>query len=538
MWVEENHLNEFASDLPAVLRLMSLANHRSRRIGHRTWQAIRKAMMERESTHPDPESVGAFLTLLSRHGRLAPLLRRLHELRIIEQLIPAFKRTRGLLQFNAYHKYTVDAHCIRAVEAATDFQNEDSAMGRRYRRLKDKALLHLALLIHDVGKGYEEDHSIVGARIAEDVADSFDLDPDSKDVLSWLILKHLAINTVAFRHDLSDPQIVLSFAKEVGSIRRLELLLVHSVADLIAVGPDTLTDWKMNLIEELYIRTRRYFESGDLPGENDAQLDEVRGEISEMLTEAGAGTTCHELLTQMPLSMLRRAAPDVIADRLQQVAGVIDDGKNCMCWSEFDELVKATRYTVMYRQGGQRVGIFARVTAALSTSGVKILHANIETVGDVVWDEFLVRDPDFPDEPPSSRTNQIVMRVHDLLDSPDAPLPPYRQTWNSARKREGDSVNLLPTKIEFDNDSLARYTIVSLFAYDQTGLLYRVATEFSRLRVVIHFAKIDTHLDQIADVFYLTEENGSQIRDENRQNEIRQAILGVLRPEPAGSLNH
>ena len=55
----------------------------------------------------------------------------------------------------------------------------------------------------------------------------------------------------------------------------------------------------------------------------------------------------------------------------------------------------------------------------------------------------------------------------------------------------------------------------------------------NHLWLVIHFAKIDTHLDQIADVFYLTEEDGSQIRDEERQNRIRKAILDVVSPEPA-----
>ena len=163
---------------------MSLANQHGRRISHRTWQAIRFAMQDREPVKPDSETIGAFLNLLSKPGRLASLLRRLHELRVIEQLIPAFKRTRGLLQFNAYHKYTVDAHCILAVEAATEMQNQDTAMGRRYRRLKDKALLHLALLIHDIGKGYEEDHCVVGARIAKETAERLELDPASRKFLS------------------------------------------------------------------------------------------------------------------------------------------------------------------------------------------------------------------------------------------------------------------------------------------------------------------------------------------------------------------
>ena len=279
IWVDDKDISAFASSLPKVLRLMHLANHHRRRIGHRTWQAIRTAMKDREPTPPDTESINSFLALLSRPGRLASLLRRLHELRIIEQLIPAFKRTRGLLQFNAYHKYTVDAHCIRAVEAAADLQDDPSPMGRRYRRLKDKTLLHLTLLIHDIGKGYEEDHCIVGARIARETAQRLELDPASGEILEWLVLKHLDVNVAAFRHDLNDPEIVLAFAKEVGSVRRLELLIVHAVADLVAVGPGVLTDWKMNLIEQLYLRTRRYFETGHLPGENDEELEHKREKV-------------------------------------------------------------------------------------------------------------------------------------------------------------------------------------------------------------------------------------------------------------------
>ena len=107
-------------------------------------------------------SLSSFLRLLGRG--LASLFRRLHELRVIEQLIPAFKRTRGLLQFN--HEYTVDAHCIRAAEAATNLQDNPSPMGRRYRRLKDKTLLHPALLIHDVAKGTKKTIALSAPRIA------------------------------------------------------------------------------------------------------------------------------------------------------------------------------------------------------------------------------------------------------------------------------------------------------------------------------------------------------------------------------------
>ncbi len=526
IWVRDPSLEAFATNLTDVLRLMHLANQHRRRISHPTWQAIRQAMQERQPSRPDAEAISYFLGLISRPGRLAPLLRRLHELRVLEQLIPAMKRCRGLLQFNAYHKYTVDAHCIRAVEEATDLEASPTAMGRRYRRLKDKTLLHLALLIHDLGKGYEEDHSEVGRRIAQETAERFDLDAASSETLQWLIHKHLMVNVFAFRHNLNDPQVLLGFAAEVASIRRLELLIVHAVADLAAVGPGVVTDWKMLLIEELYRRTRRYFETGNLPGENDEEVDRQREAVREALSARSAPASCTELLETLPLSLLRRGSPEELALELISIADWLQRGTRSHCTSRYDPSVATTRYTVLHHEGSQRIGTFARATGALSGCGLTIMRANIESVGeDLAWDDFWVIDPDFPGEPPQSRQDEVCERIASLLESPELPLPSQRRTWPSARYREPDAVNVLPTKVTFDNETLDRYTIVSLFAYDRVGLLYRVAQALAENHVVLHFAKIDTHLDQIADVFYVTDQEGARIEDPESQTRIRQAML-------------
>ena len=484
IWVPKDHLEQFASSLPDILRLMSLANQHCRRITHQTWQAIRQAMQDRVSRPPDAETIDAFLSLLSRPGRLAPLLRRLHELRVIEQLIPEFKHMRGLLQFNAYHKYTVDAHSFRAVEAATELQNAEGGMGRRYRRLADKRLLHLALLIHDIGKGYEEDHSIVGARIAKETAKRLNLDPVTAETLEWLVLKHLAVNVVAFRHDLSDPQIVLAFAAEVGSIRRLELLVVHSYADLVAVGPGVATDWKVNLIEDLYKRTRRYFDSGSLPGSpDDPEIELKRSEVREQLQQLNSYEQCFKLLDRMPLSLLSRADSDHLAKQIELVVRSLGDG--ALCTSSYDERFNATRYTVIRREDEHSIGTFARATGVLSTSGLTILRAQIEMVGDLAWDNYWVTDLEAPDEQQvEARHETICARVCHLLDSPGEPLPAHRRKWDSQNPREGESVNVLPTKVVFDNDTVERYTILSFFAYDEVGLLYRIAATLAKMNVV------------------------------------------------------
>lgn len=531
IWVPKEHLNEFASSLPDVLRLMSLANKYRRRIAHETWQAIRESMQDRQPTSPDDESIREFLSLLSEPGRLAPLLRRLHELRIIEQLIPEFKRMRGLLQFNAYHKYTVDAHSIRAVEAATDLENDTGGMGRRYRRQEDKTLLHLALLIHDIGKGYEEDHSIVGARIARKVAENLRLEREDADTLEWLVLKHLAVNVVAFRHNIADPQIVLSFAHEVGSIRRLELLVVHTYADLTAVGPGVATDWKLNLIEVLYKRTRRYFDSGSLPGSpNDPEMESKRTQIREHLVKLDASEFCLDLVDQLPLSLIGNSEPEELAHDMQLVGEHFGKSDRSLCTSRYEQRWKTTRYTFIRREDGLSVGTFARACGALSASGVTIMRARIEMVGDLIWDDFWVIDLEYPDsESPQARMDEISKKIGYYLDSRDEPLPPPRQTWGSRRAKEGVTVNVLPKKVVFDNDSVDRYTIISFFAYNEVGLLYRITEALARQNVVLHFAKIDTHLDQVVDVFYVSEIDGSRLTDPDRQNQIRDALLAATK---------
>ncbi len=111
---------EAENDLSEVLRLCELANLHNKRIAAATWETVRAAV-PKFTGRRQPEVAQQFMALISRPGRLGELLRRLHELGVLEKIIPGFTHARCLLQFNEYHKYTVDEHCILAVERCTDF---------------------------------------------------------------------------------------------------------------------------------------------------------------------------------------------------------------------------------------------------------------------------------------------------------------------------------------------------------------------------------------------------------------------------------
>ena len=184
-------------------------------------------------------------------ARLGPLLRDLHDADLLERFIPEFRHARGLLQFNQYHKYTVDEHCLRAVEFATELWSDPGPLGRVYRPLAQKHLLHLALLLHDLGKGYLEDHREVGVKIAADAARRLGLPAHEAEALRFLVHKHMLMNHLAFRRDTADEQLAVQFAVQVGSPELLQMLYVLTAADLGAVGPGRvgrLEDWKSSPI--------------------------------------------------------------------------------------------------------------------------------------------------------------------------------------------------------------------------------------------------------------------------------------------------
>ena len=193
------------------MRMVDLSNLYDKPIADETWEAIRREapQLPREA---GPEACRHFLSVLAHPARLDAILRDLHDTAVLERFVPAMAHARGLLQFNQYHKYTVDEHCLRAVGFTTKLMFDMGTLGRVYRQITEKHVLHLALLIHDLGKGHEEDHHVVGARIARQTAQRLGMPPREAETLEFLVKNHALMNNLAFRRDTGDQQLVVHFA--------------------------------------------------------------------------------------------------------------------------------------------------------------------------------------------------------------------------------------------------------------------------------------------------------------------------------------
>lgn len=527
VWVTPVGMEKVRHDPAAVLQLMAIANQYDKPIEHHTWRAIRSAMLNRHTEEIEPEAIERFMHLLAQPRRLADMLRRLHELRVLEQIIPAVKHARCLLQFNQYHKYTVDAHSIRAVECATDLLTDDSLLGVLYRSLPDKRLLHLALLIHDLGKGYAEDHSEVGQRIAEETGHRLRLTPQDTETLMFLVHKHLLMSNTAFRFDLNSDESIVPFAAIVGSSERLRLLLLLTYADLASVAPEVVNQWKIDLLLQLYHQTDSHFRD-DKPGERFRnEIESRRRKIMAIVPAGSDADWWKEQIESLPLGYLMRTEPNQIVQEVAKLRTL--DGDRAIAWGRYSPSQKAVEYTIALKQTGEPIGAFHRITGSLSSQGMQILAAEIHTQpGEIAWDRFLVEDSEFSDAPPAARIDQVCQKIVKALDPSERNPPTFPRIWRNSKHKAAEGLKIQPTQVRFDNTTSDKHTIITLFAYDRMGLLYDVSKVLFDMKLVLHFAKIGTHLDQVVDVFYVTELGGAKITESTQLYMVRQRLLRAV----------
>jgi len=519
-------LIKVCDNLEEILRLMDLSNRYNNRIDQPTWRAIRHSMISRPQIEMSPRAAELFLSLLSQPPRLASLLRRLHELRALEKLIPAVAHARHLMQFNEYHKYTVDEHSIRAVEAATDFQDQDTPLGRAYGRIRNKRTLHLALLIHDLGKGFDEDHSEVGLRLAAETAKHLGLPKHETEVLCFLVHKHLRMSHLAQRRNIHDDTVVAEFAFEVGSLEVLRMMYVLTCADLTAVGPGVLNSWKLDLITQLYERTSEHLAGESVTGSGGSN-PQIRGQIRAMIAKEPDLPWWHAQIKALPRTYLADTPTATIINQLRQLRDLAPT--SALAWGRYIPESRVVEYTIGAHESITS-GIFHKLTGALTSKGLRILSADIHPLtGQLVLDRFIVNDLDYAGEPPTTRLEEVNQTLVAALCSTEDSPPTFRRLWSAdVATAHVDSVTTLPVQVRVDNSTSDQYTILDIFAHDQIGLLYTITRTIYQLGLSVHVAKIGTYLDQVVDVFYVTDRRGAKILDDDQIGDIQQTIRDAL----------
>jgi [protein-PII] uridylyltransferase len=522
LFIEARRRGEVFARTSNWLKLFALMPKLGARLSYETHSLIKKARDTGSiDTGIDNEAARVFMGLLGSPGRVVPALRQMHRLRLLEVLIPEFATARGLMQFNEYHKYTVDEHCLRAVEEGEAFMEASGPVGKAFRDIQRKDLLRLALLIHDLGKGHGGNHSAIGVEIAERLVRRLGLDSDSARILKFLVEKHLIMTHLAFRRDLSDETVLISFAKAVSTPEILNKLYVLTLADVSAVGPGTLNEWKKDLLAELYSNTLEILTGEKAVLSESDKAEQVTAKVLSIADPQDRDWMA-EKATVMTPRYLMITPPFRILKDLEKIRRIPEE--SVLVDAEYDPVKKTTEYTV-YTTEGSTEGIFYKIAGVLASRGLQILGATIATwKDDTVVDVFRVRDEDFSGAPTQRKMEKVSDAIREVLTGRARVEEMLAHGWRIQTEERAVPVTE-PTQVAVDNASSERYTILDVFARDRQGLLFIIARAMFDLGLSVHTAKVATALDQIVDAFYVTDRSGKKIVEPEALDKIRKRLV-------------
>ena len=467
-----------------------------------------------------------FREILSGPDAVADTLTLMHQARVLEKLIPAFGRVRGLMQFNQYHKYTVDEHSLLAVKKVETLGKQPGRLGTVYQEIEAKDLLHLAVLLHDVGKGLPEDHSEVGKKIAQDVSIRLELDAQEARTLEFLVHEHLLMANTAFRRDPHDEKVRQTFCRAVEGPERLKQLLLLTAADIAAVGPDVLTKWKEALLIELYFLALPEVcgQSEQVGSASDVELvtNEVmaawnpsvsRGRASRQADERQAPPNREWIKSQLetfPVRYLSGTAKDRIVAHLSAIRSLTLERPRVE--SAYNRELKVCEYSLIAFDSVAS-GMFMKMTGVLAAKGLRVLDAQIVTRPDgIVVDTFWVKDHDFSGEPTPARLEKVGKAIVSVLRG-ELSIDAFMEQNQRVSFRSRMPIRRHRTEVKIDNETSDHFTVIDVFADDKQGLLHEIAKTLYDLGLSVHSAKIGTRLDQVVDVFHVTERNGNKVED-------------------------
>jgi [protein-PII] uridylyltransferase len=563
IFIDPKSLGYFEADPARILAMFHSAARWGLRLSDHTLDNIARLSGSIGDDFADhPENRRHFMGILAQKTHVASTLADMHESRILGRLIPDFERLRCMVRIDHYHHFTVDEHTIKTVEmaeAVREVVNDRDRDRRRHgggpsilgdvaRRLKRPDLLHLALLLHDIGKGYGRGHALRGGQIAQRVCERFKLPDEDTELVRFLVLSHLKLSHAAHRRDLSDPEVTRQLTEEIGDLERLRMLYVLTACDLMAVSPDAWNDWKAQLLAECYLRTAELM--GDTHRSRDGthvDLAEIRRRVREALPAqvtavigvaappaADLDRELDDFLHKVSEFYLKTIPPETVA--LHCLMRRELDKENLLAWrlhaaAGIPRPAPATddrRYSQLTVIASDVPGLFCFICGALASKGINIWAAQIFSTRDgYAINQFLVTDLENRPLSPDLRLDRLRKDLIGVIKG-SMDIEDLVERHRTRQPRRALPRQVHPTRVFFHNQSSKRYTILEIRAADRPGLLYRITRALTDCQLDIHRSIVSTEAYGIVDVFYVTDMEYNKIHTAADKERVRLALVAAV----------
>ena len=425
-------------------------------------------------------------------------LRLLHEFGILENfLIPEFKNLRGILQDIYVHKFPTDIHILSALDALNELEFRDTAdpfLAELYHSQKDKTALKLAVLLHDIGKGFkvgDQNEELVGAQLIPKILKKLGYDDKPKRVndIAFLVEKHLTLYDLMLLDPEADDTYDMVLDLVNHDKERLKMLVLLTHADRGG------TKMKMSATQ---IQQLKLF---------------YQYTLHHKTRESVPNTIKLEFLKMVRL-------PRELQSQLEFYYKFSQSKKPFMAEMLFNpgqpsDLIVCTQDTQ---------GFLHKVSAVLAYNRLDIVQANIQTMKDKVFDVFKVINSS--GEPIDygdfffiqNRIQEDLQKV--FIDKQSLSTIFNGRTFSNNVKNTG-----------FQNIKLKMKTIgrsVKLATHNLPGTFMMEAKVFADANMECQKAVLHTHQGTASNVFYLRPKDVSEIM--NHEDHFIKTFTKALAP--------
>lgn len=469
-----------------------------------------------------------FIDIITQSRGVTHELRRMNRYGILAAYIPAFAQIVGRMQYDLFHAYTVDQHTLYVVRnmrriSVPDFAHEHPLASGIFHHLEKPELLYLAGLFHDIAKGRGGNHAELGAVDAREFCENHGLPEQDCELVSWLVKKHLLMSMVAQRKDISDPEIIYNFAKEMGDQKHLDYLYLLTLCDIRATNPKQWNSWKDNLLSELYHKTSAAIRSGlDNAVQRHIVAQETRTSALRTLAKQGiVAETLSDLWEHFDDDYFIYHNPDEVAWHCQLLLN------SKLSPPIVDARITQRGETEIFIYTPERSNLFAAIANTLEQLGLNIADAKInQTRDNFALNTFKVLEEDGSSLTEQYRTTEIIEKLQSCLSEKEL----SQQPTSNRRPGRAQKIFSVETKIRFDQLVGKDLTIVNISAADRPGLLASIAKAFAECNIHLHHAKISTAGERAIDSFHITDKQFNPLLEDEAIERLRAAILNHLKP--------
>ncbi len=468
----------------------------------------------------DPVNRANFMRILREPRGQTHAFRLMNQTSVLGRTLWVFRRIVGQMQHDLFHVYTVDQHILMVLRNVRRFFIPEHAheypFCSQLASTWDKPyLLYIAALFHDVAKGRGGDHSDLGALEVRRFCRDHDLPREEALLLEFLVKSHLMMSHIAQKEDLSNPEVIESFAGAVQTERRLTALYLLTVADIRGTSPKVWNAWKGKLLEDLYRLALRALGGAklNLDAEIETRKQDARNSLNLYSLPAGVEVALWKTLSVSYFA--RHDAADIAwhARVLYEHVG----SHVPIVRARLSPLAEGLQVLVY---APDQPDLFARICGYFDTADYNILDAKIHTTNSgYALDTFQVTSTAAEDH-----YRDMILLVETQLAqvlAARAPLPEPRRSRVSRRVK---SFPVTP-RITLRPDERAQAWLLGVSANDRTGLLFAIARVLARHRVNLQLAKITTLGERVEDTFLI---DGPELQHNRQQIAIETELLAAL----------